>query len=149
MYEIEPKDDSDLPGSYGLAFTDGSKYHVRIPIDSIGWIDNTYYVQADSQLGEEELIGKTITAASLLHCESDVFGFSVDPTGTKEYEAVGIKVDVSDKWIRFYGFQGPEDELARMITLDDEDECGGDPSTNYFDAFLVRVAHGRRRGGRH
>ena len=131
----------------GLAFTDGSRYHVRIPIDSIGWIDHVRV--GCSWPDEEELTGKTITAACLLQCETDVFGFSVGPTGTKEYKAVGIKVDVSDQWIRFYGFKDPQDQFIRMLMLTDEYDCDGDPSTNFFDTFLVRVGHASgRRGGR-
>lgn len=127
MYHISAKpDDEDmgLPGSYGFAFTDGSRYHVRI--------HGPEEADIDVNVDEDDLAGKHITAASLLRYEGHFFyhypsiGLSND--GTMDHVALGIKVEGNEKWVKFIG------------TEEDYDSDGdGLAKSEYHDVFLVKM----------
>ena len=126
-YHISAKpeyDDTGLPGSFGLAFTDGSRYHVRIRGPEVADID----VDVD----EDDLAGKHVTAASLLRYEGHFFyhypiiGLWND--GMMDHVALGIKVEGSEEWIKF-------------IATEDEYDSDGDglAKSEYHDVFLVKI----------
>jgi len=139
-YPISAKPDDEgtgLPGSFGFAFRDGSKYHVRIyEALAAGSLSEVHFDD-----DEDDLEGKRVTAASFLRYEGRFlynYEFSVS-TGLKEYITLGIKVEGIDDWVLFsgteerYGF-GDGDIMMAV--------------REYYDVYLVKMKGGPVKKGR-
>ncbi|KAF8968929.1 hypothetical protein BDZ97DRAFT_1797055 [Flammula alnicola] len=126
VYHISPKpydEDTSLPGSFGIAFTDGSRYHVRI---HAAWES----ADVDVDVDVDDLAGKHVTAASLLRCEGHFFRDYdfMRSSGMKKYTALGIKVEGSDEWVRFFGTEEAYNSDGDGLTV-----CEN------LDVFLVKM----------
>lgn len=71
-YHISPKPEDGHPASYGIAFTEGSRYHVRIHGGLVSGDSSCVAIDIDD---EYDLAGKQATAASLLRCEERFFKY--------------------------------------------------------------------------
>jgi hypothetical protein len=111
IYVIGPKyvDDEDkLPGSYGICFTDGSKYHIRMPSS---WSDGRVEFEGGGEdIDDDNLGGKRVAAASLLEYtkfsfDRTLWELGLSSSGDESYTAIGIKIDGDDRWHRFEGVE--------------------------------------------
>ncbi|RDB25605.1 hypothetical protein Hypma_006880 [Hypsizygus marmoreus] len=136
IYRISRNDEYELPGSYGIAFRDGSKYHVRIHA-----IYEEGDVEYEGDIDEDEFEGKTITACSLLSCTGEFFDARIPGILGQDriqYTAIGFKVDGSEKWNLLYG----SEESGY-------DSDGWYEYSTFYDVFLICVNRpGRARAGR-
>ncbi|KAJ3512153.1 hypothetical protein NLJ89_g3689 [Agrocybe chaxingu] len=135
-YQISPKPDDEgtgLPGSFGIAFTDGSRYHIRIKLGS-----QSSYV--DTDIDEDDFAGKRITAASLLRCEGhfhEYDGFiGLKNDGMMKYIALGVKLEGSDEWVKFFGTEEDYNSDGDGLTL-----RGPDEEDSVREAFLFPVMY--------
>jgi hypothetical protein len=127
--------DESYPGSYGMAFADGSKYHIRI----LGGASFAC-VEYNGEVDDDDLEGRRVVDASLLEYSAhefmytDFFSFSED----SKHVALGIKLEGDERWHRFDGGET------------NYDSDGGLSQAVYHDLYLIKV-HGpsesRRRGG--
>jgi len=135
-YRISSKPEDGLPASYGLAFTDGSRYHVRIHGGLMSGESSCVAIEID----EDDLAGKQVTAASLLRYEGrflNIYDFiSMRSRGLREYAALGIRVEGTDNWVKFFGSQ------------DDYNSDAGITVDNYCDVYLVKMKKGPVKKGR-
>lgn len=135
-YHISSKPEDGLPASYGIAFTDGSRYHVRIHGRLVSGDSSRVAIDID----EDDLAGKQVTSASLLRYEGhflNIYDFiGVRSHGLRAYVALGIKVEGTDSWIKFFGSEDDYNSDAG-ITVDD-----------YCDVYLVKMKRGPVKKGR-
>ena len=123
-YHISAKPEDDLPGSFGFAFTDGSRYHVRI--------SGPEEADIDIDVDEDDLAGKHVTAASLLRYEGHFFyhypSIGLWNDGMMDHVALGLKMDGSEEWVKF-------------IATEEEYDSDGDglAKSEYHDVFLVKM----------
>ena len=140
VYFIGPKDtfdeDTTLPASFGIAFMDGSKYHIRMPSNS--WSSGRVEFRGGGDdVDEDTLGGKRVAAAALLEYTRYTFwrlegvgAFS----GDESYSAIGIKIDGDDRWHCFEGVD---------MDFDSDGACS---KLDYNDVFLVNMKN--HAGGR-
>jgi len=134
-YHISAKpdvDDTGLPASFGLAFTDGSRYHVRV-------IRGPERVDMDVDIDVDDLAGKQVTAASLLRCEGHFTyhypSMGLRNDGMMDHVALGIKVEGSDEWVKFIATEEEYDS-----DLDSDGNGPGIAKREYHDVFLVKMS---------
>ncbi|KIM41984.1 hypothetical protein M413DRAFT_445174 [Hebeloma cylindrosporum] len=146
-YHISANPDDEgtgLPGSFGIEFTDGSKYHIRIyNARAAGEFADVNIDIENGFRDEDDLEGKRVTAASLLRHEDSFirnYGYNNGEKnhGLVEYVVLGIKLEGFDEWVRFSG--GTEevylDEEVSKVVIDS------------YDVYLVRMKGARVKKGR-
>ncbi|KAI0919347.1 hypothetical protein AcV7_006109 [Taiwanofungus camphoratus] len=139
MYEINGW---DYPGSVGMAFTDGSKYHLRM----LKTDEDHPRGGMEHDFDFDDCEGKRVTDCALLRCTAAEWASGLDGMGWRSegstHIAFGIKFEGADDWQIIHGNEEEYDSECALIM------------STYHTVYLVNVQRetkrrdGRKAGGR-